>query len=47
MSERNEILLLDDIIEAALKINKYIQSYSYERFYNRALTESEIQALGK
>ena len=23
MSERNEILLLDDIIEAALKINKY------------------------
>ena len=38
MSERNPVLLLDDIIEAATKIKEYIGSYSYEQFITDSKT---------
>jgi uncharacterized protein with HEPN domain len=42
MSERNPVLLLDDIIEAATKITQYIQSYSFEQFKKDSKTSDAV-----
>jgi uncharacterized protein with HEPN domain len=42
MFERNPILLLDDIIEAATKIKEYIGSYSYEQFIKDSKTTDAV-----